>query len=247
MLRQRICTSYTTRRTLYKLYPLRSAAMGSTQPEAPDLSNLKDDMISRTIPVSFDYLTLRSSHLLNVTLADYLPKYSDVDKPFSKQSSSKDSDQFLLPPAHHLTYLVPSMPDSLLLPDGTDPNQSPGKPFTSRMWAGGEVHIVNDMNSSLSLDGSRLACVERISDVSIKGKDHNLIFVTIERLLGACKENESDESVRNRFKDDPTSVSTRELRNVVYMKPPPEGAKKKEPRRLDRKSLLFLSSRRVSS
>lgn len=211
--------------------------MGSAQSEAPDLSHLKDDMVARSIPVAFDYLTLRSSHLLNVTLADYLPKYGDVDQPFSEQKSYKDSDRFSLPPSHHLTYLVPSMPDSLLLPDGTDPNQTPGKPFTSRMWAGGEVHFTNDTNSRLRLDGSRIACVERIADVNIKGKpDHNLIFVTIERLLGACEENESDESVRRRFEKDASSVGLRELRNVVYMKPPPEGAKKKEPRRLDRKS-----------
>lgn len=246
-------SSYTTRRRLYKLYTRATTTM--TQPTAPDLSELKRDMTSRTIPVSHDHLDTRQSRLLNVTLSDYLPK--STQKPYSDASSTKtgtSTEAYPLPPSHHLTYFLPSMPDSLLLPDGTDPNQSPGKPFTTRMWAGGEIHFNNSSEGRLFLDMNRVACAERIADVNIKGHpEHELIFVTIERLMGYSGLEESAEAFRKRVSSDDAGVARvglKELRNVVFMKPPPKGAAKKEPRRLDRRfrpCLLGLTCQLTSS
>lgn len=218
-----------------------------TQPAAPELSQLKQEMMSRVIPVSHDRLDLRQSHLLNVTLSDYLPKA--VERPYAAAGSITTIQSYPLPPAHHLTYFLPSMPDSLLLPDGTDPNQSPGKPFTTRMWAGGEIHFNNTSDTRLALDMDEVMCLERIADVNIKGKpDHELIFVTIERLIAYARDDENGEAFRKRMSNSDTSqVSLKELRNVAYMKPPPKGSKKQEPRRLDREYSRHIRTTEVSS
>ncbi|KAK4997057.1 hypothetical protein LTR28_014094, partial [Elasticomyces elasticus] len=94
-----------------------------------------------------------------------------------------------LPLPHHLVYFEPTKPPSDLLPDGTNPDQSPGEPFVRRMWAGGRVQYNNA--KPLLLDGRRGVCVEGIRDVSIKGKPGDeKVFVGIERRLGVCSASE---------------------------------------------------------
>ena len=204
---------------------------------SPDLSELKSRLTSREFPISYDYLDPRSSHLLKITLSDYLPQRGDGSThSYYTTSLPSFEDGYALPPAHHLTYFLPSMPDSVLLPDGTDPEQSPGKPFVRRMWAGGEVQFTNGGESLLRLDGSRIACVEHINDLAVKGHEGDeKIFVTMERLIGHCKEGEAEESIRRRFREPGAgALGVREIRNVVFMKLSPKSAEKKGPKLLSR-------------
>lgn len=44
-----------------------------------------------------------------------------------------------LPPCYHLAYFTPSQTEEELGRDGTDTTFNPPRPFTRRMWAGGEL------------------------------------------------------------------------------------------------------------
>jgi len=114
----------------------------------------------------------------------------------------------------------------MLLPDGTDPLQSPGDPFVRRMWAGGAVRFSNAHSTPLRLDGSRAVCLESIKDVSIKGSPGTeKVFVGIERRMGATvSESEDEESIRTRLYRDSEedfadgAVGVIERRNIVFMR-----------------------------
>ncbi|KAJ9143431.1 Mesaconyl-C(4)-CoA hydratase [Pleurostoma richardsiae] len=183
-------------------------------------------MKARRLPIIYDYLSPRQSYMLSMTLSDYLPRFGDSDGSYTEpRLPSALEDKFHLPPSHHLVHFPPMLPDSMTLPDGTDPRQSPGAPFTRRMWAGGEVHFNNNPALRMVLGGGRAACMERIIDVVVKrpDSDNPLVFVAIERRAGPCTDGEDETSIRERLgRDD--QVSVREVRNVVFMKPPAQGA-----------------------
>lgn len=124
-----------------------------------------------------------------------------------------------------------------MLADGTNPDQSPGEPFSRRMWAGG--HVLYNNSNPLPLDSSRGVCAEFIRSVSIKGNEGaERLFVRIERRLAKATSTEveavaaaqNDESAREtlehqvrqrlwRDKDDdfgPSSII--ETRNIVFMR-----------------------------
>jgi len=143
----------------------------------------------------------------------------------------------LLPIPHHLLYFEPTKPQRDLLPDGTNPDQSPGDPFVRRMWAGGSV--LYNHASPLYMDNRRGVCAEYIRSVSVKGKSGSeKVFVGIERRLAYLSESEhsalantdpSDESaiekveqaVRKRlWRDDSADfgdASVVETRNIVFL------------------------------
>ena len=130
-----------------------------------DLSELKAEMKARRFPVISDVYTPIPTRLLNATLADFIPNYF-VTHPAA------------LPFGYHLIHFPPPIRSSELLPDGTDPMQSPGGVFTRRMWAGGEITFGRRVN----FNNSPFHCVERISDVEVKGEEENQkIFVEIQR------------------------------------------------------------------
>lgn len=155
----------------------------------------------------------------------------------------KDFKAFL-PIPHHLLYFEPTKPQSALLHDGTNPDQSPGDPFVRRMWAGGTVHY--NTSNPLIMNGKRGVCVEGIRDVTIKGKEGSeKIFVGIERrlayldtpeILKLAKTSLTDEnaisdieeSIRARLWMDKDTdfgpCSVLERRNIVFMRqtPPPD-------------------------
>ena len=143
-----------------------------------------------------------------------------------------------LPIPHHLIYFEPTKPASSMLPDGTNPDQSPGPPYTRRMWAGG--HVLYNPTNPLVLDGSRGVCAEFIRTVQSKGKDGDeKLFVRIERRLARASEDEiaelaaaeGDEEVRNTlehrvrqrlWRDSDTDLgpcSVIETRNIVFLRP----------------------------
>jgi hypothetical protein len=90
-----------------------------------------------------------------------------------------------VPMGHSLLWFNTSMPVDQLLPDGTDPLQSPGEPWVRRMWAGGRMELrageYYHKQRGLVVDSDML-CAERIQDVRLKGSgDAAKIFVTLER------------------------------------------------------------------
>ncbi|EMC96905.1 hypothetical protein BAUCODRAFT_68521 [Baudoinia panamericana UAMH 10762] len=173
-------------------------------------------MRERAIQPIFDDLTPQSSYRLDTTLADFLP---DTKPP---QVLPPPTPPQVLPIPHHLIYFEPTKPQSAMLPDGTNPDQSPGEPFVRRMWAGGRV--VYDHANPLTLDAGRGVCAEFIRSVTVKGKEgEEKLFVGIERRLAkASKEEALEHRVRQRlWRDSDTDFgpcSILESRNIVFMR-----------------------------
>jgi len=92
------------------------------------------------------------------------------------------------------------------------------------MWAGGSLRI--NPQRPLHLNGRRAACVEKIVDVTVKGKQgEEKIFVGIERRVGLVGDEEQDVDVRTRFGGDDGGGegewSMLERRNLVFMREAP--------------------------
>lgn len=152
-----------------------------------DFDTVGREMLSRPHKHIWDVMSPTNSHLLNVALADFLPSscqpahfvkagvvhpagrsydQADLRNAQGKAATAQNKAAELnLPEGHHLVYFPPQIRASDLLPDGTDPYQSPGAPFVRRMWAGGSI----DFGSNLSLDSSPALCVESISKVNLRG------------------------------------------------------------------------------
>lgn len=225
------------KRTLYQAGtvqgPTRQIRFNST------FAHLQESLPKRAIQPTFEDLSPQTSYRLSTTLADYLPSSSP---PQVLPPSSLAQE---LPIPHHLVYFEPSKRASEMLPDGTNPDQSPGEPFVRRMWAGGRL-LYNHANP-LRLDGSRGVCAEFIRGVTIKGKEGDeKLFVAIERRLakssetenalakkvaeGEAKREELDHIVRQRLwrdsDEDFGECSVLETRNIVFMRArSPEQAK----------------------
>jgi hydroxyacyl-ACP dehydratase HTD2-like protein with hotdog domain len=188
-------------------------------------------MKARKISPIFDDLTPMPSYRLATTLADFLP---DTNPPAVLPPTTDPSP---LPAAHHLIYLEPTKRQRDTLPDGTNPDQSPGPPFVRRMWAGSRV-LYNQANPFV-LDGSRGVCAEFIRGVTAKGTEgQERIFVTIERRQAKATEDEIsrigaamtdvsaketlDHRVRQRLWRDNDAdfgpCSILETRNIVFMR-----------------------------
>ncbi|KAI9704682.1 MAG: hypothetical protein M1820_005430 [Bogoriella megaspora] len=201
------------------------------------LSDLHAELTSRRLPILYDYLSPTPAHLLSTTLLDFLPpifassylRLSSINQPTSTLSPllpSAAGKSNTLPPAYHLIYFPPLTPSSALLPDGTDPLQSPGPEFPRRMWAGGSLAF-NPGLLGLRLNAQRAACVERIVDVNIKGKEGDeKIFVGLERNVGVVNEKWGEDEVRRKLGaeradgDDAWGEveALRERRNIVFMR-----------------------------
>ena len=151
--------------------------------QSSSFANLHSELTSRRLPLLFDDLSVRPSHQLHRTLDDFLPSRNPAFSPASSLSSS----HFLqLLHGYHLVYFPPLTPLSHLLPDGTDPEQSPGEPFVHRMWAGGSIRFRPDQNTFLRKQ--RAVALERIIDVVTKGAPGDeKVIVTVERRIGMSK------------------------------------------------------------
>lgn len=183
---------HTSRRGLRAFISFPYPLLRSYSTESLQLS-LHKELTSRPPNIIFDYLSPTPSHLLNVSLADFLPEScyppdfskSDLDLPFARLESLHEFDRALLPQGHHLVYFAPQVPANELLLDGTDTLHSPGPPFVRRMWAGGSLVFNAARKRHLQLDTTRATCIERISDVSVKGTEgEEKVFVNIERRIG---------------------------------------------------------------
>src|SRR5436190_16331905 len=183
--------------------------------------HLQPELTTRLLPLQFDYLSPQPSHLLNLSLADFIPALHPVasqNSPFSPLPSVLNPDH--MPRGHHLVYFPRAVPSSQLLPDGTDILHSPGHPFNRRMWAGGSVHFRHGL--SPLLNGQRAVCVEGIRDVRIKGTEGDeKVFVRIERRMATVGEGEVEENIRGRVwsrEDDWADAAIIERRILVFMR-----------------------------
>lgn len=222
--------SHLTRSTLLRTYSTTLARHFFSEALQ---SSLKHELSSRKPNLIFDYIVPTPSHLLNVTLADFLPS-SCYPGEFSKHDLELPSIG-LLPHGHHLVYFSPQVPGSQLLPDGTDPLQSPGEPFVRRMWAGGSLQFNNnDPSCQLSFSGKRIYCKELISDVVVKGDElEEKIFVTIQREIGSKPHSITPPLELPADVESIRSVETKpwallETRNLVFMRQKTAIAAKKD-------------------
>jgi hydroxyacyl-ACP dehydratase HTD2-like protein with hotdog domain len=197
----------------------------------------------------YEDFTPDQSRKLAISLAPFIETVVPDTKP------APSSSKLLLPPAHHLVYNNPIIPSNSLLPDGTDPLQSPGSPFVRRMWAGGSV-TAGPKIDSLTMDGGKLVTMEGIRDVTVKGRPgEEKIFVGIERRMMKLDDpSEGEDSIRARIWKDTAEdfgdAALIERRNIVFMyeRSPAEIAAIKEgkpgkpPKQLMRKSTTLLSN-----
>ena len=200
---------------------------------AASRGRLRTELISRRLPFLYDYLNPLPSYLLTRTLADFLPPSVT---PVPDLAPSNTSLNAPLPPAHHLVYFSPPTPLSSLLPDGTDPDKSPGYPYVRRMWAGGRMVFSPNPNSSLQSRGEPCVCLETIRGVKFKGfegrEEDEKVFVEIERRICSLTPlfearrvpnvGRDEESIRRRVyrKDatDPGPCAVVENRTLVFMR-----------------------------
>ncbi|KAK7534258.1 uncharacterized protein J3D65DRAFT_479072 [Phyllosticta citribraziliensis] len=205
----------------------------STSSRCISTSNLRDTLFPHRLPPVYSDLTPSSSHALAITLSSFLPADWTLKSPVAALPRNNAGTPALPPPspslplapAHHLVYFNPALPAERLLPDGTDPLQSPGEQYPRRMWAGGHVRWGE---RPVPLDGKRWVCVEGIRDVTVKGREgEEKVFVGIERRIGQAdgvvegKEG-SEEEVRQKLwtenEDDLGEAWVIERRNIVFMR-----------------------------
>ncbi|OJD30077.1 prephenate dehydratase protein [Diplodia corticola] len=216
---------------------------------------LLHDLPARRLPPIYSDLTPGPSHTLGISLSSFLPPaWTAASAPTAlprnalgapalprvNGGSGNNERQLELPPAHHLVYFNPVIPADKLLPDGTDPLQSPGEPFVRRMWAGGYVRFAagggkgeeeKKVAGPVVLDGRRWVCVEGIRDVAVKGVGgEEKVFVGIERRIGRALEGEGggeggeeeEERVRRRLwterEEEWGEAALVERRNIVFMR-----------------------------
>jgi hydroxyacyl-ACP dehydratase HTD2-like protein with hotdog domain len=97
-----------------------------------------------------------------------------------------------LPACYHLAYFTPSQHEQDLGRDGTDTTFNPPRPFTRRMWAGGELEWVSGKEKGLRI-GQRVTEMTRL--VRADGKrtraGEEMVVVGVEKTF----ENESGVAV----------------------------------------------------
>jgi hydroxyacyl-ACP dehydratase HTD2-like protein with hotdog domain len=148
----------------------------TTVDDAAGFQQLRAEMLSRKSTCLREYIDPNVDHKLIDTLCTFLPR---------EWCPRPHGTNMLLPMGHHLMWFNASMPVDKLLPDGTDPLQSPGAPWVRRMWAGGAVRVrpgtYYENETGFAADSS-MVCAERIQDVQLRGQGETAkIFVTIDR------------------------------------------------------------------
>ena len=140
--------------------------------------------MSRQLPIVYDTWNPLQSELLRAALIDFLPAKRPTDEAEPSFPLERFPSPTLLQPGFHLVYFPPASTESQLLPDGTDPLQSPGPPYVRRMWAGGSIHF-KQRDRIVGLKGKPVACLERITDAVAKGTaGEEKIFINLERRMG---------------------------------------------------------------
>lgn len=162
-------------RTQWRSVLRRQYTLSATD-DPPWFQQLRSEMLSRSATASEEYIVDTTEHKLTDTLSTFLP---------ADWLPCRDASNVQIPMGHHLVWFNTSMPVDQLLPDGTDPLQSPGAPWVRRMWAGGSLQLEPDLYYNTEKGfaaNSTMVCAERIQDVQLRGHaEAAKIFVTIER------------------------------------------------------------------
>ncbi|KAI1376697.1 hypothetical protein F4677DRAFT_417679 [Hypoxylon crocopeplum] len=200
--------------------PVWSRSYSSNGSSHINLEDIRSEMLGRPSQLSWDVMSPTNSSLLNIALADFIPKSCQAP---AYQEGAKGIEQvdakYKLPQGHHLVYFPLQKTASELCHDGTDPFHSPGGPFERRMWAGGSV----EFNDDFRLDSSSVVCSERIDEVTVKGlKGQKKIFVDVLREYMRKQEFES-----THLKGLPMTQGIKERRRLVFMR----GVSKEQARR----------------
>lgn len=182
-------------------YQRRYYSSDQTDPTSDSVSHpkwfeeLRAEMLNRELPIEFDTIHDRTLTALEGTLTSFFPE--EWERSINKGKG--EISRRVLPGAfgEHTIFCNPVLPDSRLLPDGTDQLHSPGGPFVRRMWKGGSIRLDRDTFDDKEdgwVTGRKILCHERIQDVRLgRLGDSDKISVTIER-----KFMRHDTVVRNR-------------------------------------------------
>jgi hypothetical protein len=189
-------------------------------PRPIDHELLRAELIARNLPYIWDQVDYRNSDKLITTLASYVPlSWLDAPTTVTRTGDACNSSRYMAP-SFHLVYFNPVFPTHLLLPDGTDPSQSPGEPFVRRMWAGGRVRFNPDQRMQMLNKWS--VCVEGIRDVIIKGPPGTeKVFVGVERrMFDSTHLNRQDwhTAIWPEDENDVFGAAIVERRNLVFMR-----------------------------
>lgn len=217
-------------RQLQRIWASTWLTKGSAR-SSSTLADLHSELTSRRLPLLFDTPTLTQSNLLGVTLSDFLPPSKvPLFEGFTSIAGGGRPSPFgrSVPLGHHLIYFPPTSRLSTLLPDGTDPSQSPGEPFVRRMWAGGHLNFRPNNSPRLIMNGQLAFCLERIKDMTVKGIPKNeKIFLNIERRVSTVRtknskgraylETDTEDDIRHGLLND-ENCSIIEHRNIVFMR-----------------------------
>lgn len=157
------------RRTQWLCVPRRH--FGSDAPVDPEFTQLRDEMLNRTLPDLPDTASRQQAQKLQSALSSFVPPAAEDFRSLGQ----------------HLIYCNAAVPSNELLPDGLDALHSPGSPYERRMWAGGSLRVDVGRHYGRGEPAWRLdrqiIGVERIKDVQMRGRagDDAKIFVTVER------------------------------------------------------------------
>jgi hypothetical protein len=211
---------------------LRAAAAARTSFQAEAyLRQARQLIASRPAKPMFDILTPVRSHLLNISLADHIPRTVQPIA-FAATLAAADgtaaSDPLLpaagqpMPLGHHSIFFPPQLRSTRLTADGTDPDHAPGAPFVRRMWAGGSISFGDSWEDQLRLDGRRAVCVESVGEPVLKtaaaGRD--MVFVDVVRKYGPVL-GDDDTAAAEKVTETPV---LEEVRRLVFLREPPEGS-----------------------
>lgn len=168
-------------------------------------------------PPNFIYHKLshdRSSpyRLLETALYKHLP--DSVNRTLLNQPNTPSCQ---LPAGYHLVFFPP--PTTNLLPDGTDDQHFPGKPWVRRMWAGGSIEFRTDhRRKALTCEHKKFdlaRCREEIKDAVVKGSEGNeKVWVDIRRAIGLMHTS-GKRSAKNAVEVEQAAIVER--RDLVFM------------------------------
>jgi 3-methylfumaryl-CoA hydratase len=131
----------------------------------------KQKAMSKTL-VEHDNIAASQFNLM----ANTLPFPSPYKNALLPQSSTK------LPPAWHLAYFPPRVPESELSSDGYEKDWSPPEPFVHRMWAGGELRWSKENPLRV---GEEVSMTSKLREVQLRegGRRGDSVFLWVDKHL----------------------------------------------------------------
>lgn len=134
------------------------------------VSKWKTDILQKKI-VEKDVISPSQFNLMANTLNH--PKYAYNNLP---------RNGTILPPAWHLAYFPPRVPESELSSDGYETDWSPPFPYIHRMWAGGELSWNKDNPLKV---GQNVTMQSSIRDIQMRqgGRRGDSVFIWVDKQL----------------------------------------------------------------